>query len=91
MTVDKVLDIDALPLEPVKARAAVNRNALGNMRSKNRLLPSLLSSKTLVEQGKNFGDVELDVLQIKVILAVLLHLEQVIELEVKLQEASVTT
>lgn len=55
------------------------------MRSKNRLLPSLLSGKTFIEQGKYFGDVELDIFQIEVVLAVFLHFEQIIKLQVKFQ------
>lgn len=51
--------------------------------------PALLSGKALVEQGQDLGDVELNVFQVQVVQVVLLHLQQVVELQIKLQEASV--
>lgn len=52
-------------------------------------LPPLLPCEPLVQQRKHFRDVELDVLQVKVFLVVLLHLEQVVQFEVKLKQTSV--
>jgi hypothetical protein len=54
-------------------------------------LPSLLSCEALVEEDEDFRDIELDVLEIKVFLVVLLHLEQIVELEIQLQQSSVAT
>lgn len=54
-------------------------------------LPTLLSCESLVQEGKDLGDVELDILQIQIILIVLLHLEQIVQLEVKLKQATVTS
>lgn len=53
--------------------------------------PSLLASKSLVEQCEHFGDIELHVFEIELILVVLLHLQQVVEFEVKLQKTTVAT
>lgn len=50
-----------------------------------RNLPPLLPSKSLVEQCKDFRDVELDVFEIQLVLVILLHLKQIIELEVELE------
>lgn len=55
------------------------------------VLPPLFPRKSLVQEGEDFWYVELDILQIKFLLAVFLHLEQVIELEVKLQKTTVAT
>ena len=46
------------------------------------ILSSLLPCKSFVEQGKNFGDIELHIFQVKVVLAILLHFEQVVEFQV---------
>lgn len=54
-------------------------------------LPPLLPGKALVEQRKDLGDVELDIFQVKVVLVVLLHLEQIVELEVELEQATITS
>lgn len=43
-------------------------------------LPPLLPRETFVEQGKNLWYIELDVFEVKFILIVFLHLEEVIEL-----------
>lgn len=53
-------------------------------------LPSLLPSKSLVEQGKNLGNIELNVFQVQFVLVVLLHLEQVVELEVEFQQPPIS-
>jgi len=50
--------------------------------------PSLLSCEPLVEQGEDFRDVESDVLKIQVLLSLLLHLKQIVELEIELEKAS---
>lgn len=54
-------------------------------------LPPLFSSKPLVQQSEHLGNIELNVFEIELILVVLLHLEQVIQLKVKLQKTSVAT
>lgn len=51
--------------------------------------PPLLPSKSLVEQCKNFGNIELNVFQVQFVLVVLLHLEQVVKLEVEFQQPPV--
>lgn len=53
------------------------------------LLPPLLSSEPLVEQGQDLGDVELDIFEIEGLLVVLLHFEQIIELEVEFEQPSI--
>lgn len=50
-----------------------------------------LPCKPLIEKSQYLGNVELDVLQIKVFLAVFLHLEQVIKLQVKFKQSSSST
>ena len=45
-------------------------------------LPPLLPRKPLVQQRQDLWNIELDIFKIKRFLAVLLHLKQVIELEV---------
>lgn len=54
-------------------------------------LPSLLSRKSLVEQGKHLGYVELHVFQVKLILIILLHLKQIVQLKIEFQKTSVAT
>lgn len=49
---------------------------------------SLLPCETLIEKSQYFGNIELDILQIKVLLAVLLHLKQVVELQIKFKQSS---
>lgn len=51
-------------------------------------LPTLLARKALVEEGKHLGDIELNVFQVKVLQVVLLHLEKVVQFEVKLQQST---
>lgn len=53
--------------------------------------PAFLPREALVEQGQDLRHVELHVFQIQVFLIVLLHLEQVVEFEIKLQQATGTT
>lgn len=53
--------------------------------------PTLFASKAFVEERQYFGYVELDILKIQFILIVFLHLEQIIEFEIELQQTSVTT
>ena len=52
--------------------------------------PLLFPRKSLVEKGENLGDVELNVFEIKIFLVVSLHLEQIIELEIKLEQSTVS-
>lgn len=54
------------------------------------VLPPLLAGESLVEKGEHLGHVELDVFEVELVLVVLLHLEQVVELEVQLQEPAVS-
>lgn len=53
-------------------------------------LPALLPSEPLVQKGKNFRYVELDILEVQLVLSVLLHFQEIVELEIELQKASVT-
>ncbi len=54
-------------------------------------LPPLLPRKPLVKQRQHLGHVELHVLEVEVVLVVLLHLEQVVQLEVQLEQAAVAS
>lgn len=54
-------------------------------------LPSLLTSEALVEKSQHLGDAKLHVFQIELFLAVFLHFQKIVELEIKLQEAAVTS
>ncbi len=54
-------------------------------------LPPFLPRKALVEQCQDLGNVELDVFQIQVVLVVLLHLQEVVELEIELEETPVAS
>ena len=54
-------------------------------------LPALLASKPLVQECQNLGDIELDILKIKVLEVVFLHFQQVIEFQIKLQKSASTT
>lgn len=49
-----------------------------------RRLPPLLSCESLIKENENLWYVELDVLEVQFFLAVFLHFQQIIELEVKL-------
>lgn len=46
-------------------------------------LPALLPREALVQQCQHLWHVELDIFQVKVILIVLLHLKQIIKLEIQ--------
>jgi hypothetical protein len=52
---------------------------------------SLLPCKPLIEKSQYLGNVELNILQIKVLLAIFLHFEQVIKLQVKFKQSSSST
>ena len=54
-------------------------------------LPAFLAGEALVEEVQDLGHVELDVLEVEVLLVILLHLEQVVELEIEFEEPSVAT
>lgn len=43
-----------------------------------RYLPALLPSESLVQKGKNFWYVELDILEVQLVLSVFLHLQEII-------------
>jgi hypothetical protein len=43
-------------------------------------LPSLLSGEALIQEREDLGDVELDVFEVEFLLAVFLHLEEIVEL-----------
>ena len=53
--------------------------------------PPFLAREALVQQRQHFGDVELDVFEVEGFLVVLLHLEQIVEFEVELEQAAVPT
>jgi hypothetical protein len=48
-------------------------------------LPALLASEALIQQCQHLWYVELDVFEIKIILVIFLHFEQIIQLEVQLK------
>jgi hypothetical protein len=48
-----------------------------------RASPPLLPCEAFVEKSQDFRDIELDILEIKIFLIVLLHFKQIIELQVK--------
>ena len=54
-------------------------------------LPALLASETLIQQSQHLRHVELDVFEVEIVLVILLHLQQIIQLEIQLKQASVTT
>jgi hypothetical protein len=47
-------------------------------------LPSLLSGEALIQEREDLGYVELHVFEVEFLLAVFLHLEEIVELKVKL-------
>lgn len=51
--------------------------------SRRTYLPALLSRKPFVEQSQDLGDIELDILQVKVLEVVFLHFQKIIEFQVK--------
>lgn len=53
--------------------------------------PPLFAGKPFVEQVEHFGNVELDVFEVKVLLVVLLHLEKIVEFQVKLEESAIAS
>lgn len=54
-------------------------------------LPALFPSKSLVKKCQNLGDIKLHVFQIKIFLTVLLHLEQVVQLEIEFKKPTIAT
>lgn len=58
--------------------------------SSNGTSPSLLPSKPLVEQCKDLGDIKLNVFQVQFVLVILLHLKQIIKLEIEFEQSSVS-
>ena len=54
-------------------------------------LPTLLPSEPLVEKREDLGHVEPDVFQVEVVQFVLLHLQEVIELQVELKKAALAS
>ena len=59
--------------------------------SREESLPTLLPCESFVQQRQHLGDVELDILEIEILEVILLHLQQVIEFQVQLQEPPSTT
>ncbi len=54
-------------------------------------LPSLLAGKSLVQERKDLGHAELYVFKVQLLLSVLLHFEQIVELEIEFQQAPITS
>lgn len=54
-------------------------------------LPPLLSCKSFVQECQNLGDVELNILKVKILEIVFLHLQEIIELQIKFQQATGST
>ena len=53
--------------------------------------PPPLSREPLVQEGEDFADVELHVLEIEVLLVIFLHLKEIVKLEIQFQQASRST
>lgn len=53
-------------------------------------LPPLLSCEPLVQESEDFWYVELNILKIKIVLVVLLHLEQVVEFEIEFEQSAIS-
>ena len=53
--------------------------------------PPLFPRESLVEQCQDLGDVELHILKIQGFLIILLHLQKVVELQIELQEATISS
>ena len=69
----------------------VIRSALEDEQNRRLHLPASLPCKLLVEMDEQLRHIELHVLEIEILLAVFLHLEQVVELQVKFQQSAITT
>jgi hypothetical protein len=52
--------------------------------------PASLPREALVEQCEDFRHIELHVLQVQILLAFFLHLEQIVQLQIQLQKTPVT-
>lgn len=72
-----------------KPRSWTDGPSLHRRRVKGVVLPALLASEALIQEHEHLGNVELDVLQIQVFLVVLLHLQQIVQLQVQLEQAAV--
>lgn len=51
-------------------------------------LPAFLSRKALVEQSKDFRNVELHVFQVEIFLIIFLHLQKIVKLQVQFQQST---
>ena len=51
----------------------------------------LLSRKPLIEKGENFWHIKSDIFQFQFLLSIFLHLEQIVQLEVKFEKSASTT
>lgn len=54
------------------------------------ILPALLPCKPLIKKREHSRNVKLDILEIEIFKVVLLHLQQIVKLEVQLQKATST-
>jgi hypothetical protein len=52
-------------------------------------LPPFLARKAFVEKREHLGDVELHVLKIEILLIVFLHLQQIVEFQVKFEKSAI--
>lgn len=52
--------------------------------------PTLLSREPAVQKVENLGDIELDVFEVEVFLIVLLHLKQIVKLEIEFKKATIS-
>lgn len=77
------------PELPQTTALVTSRSA--NLTHTRSILPPLLPREPLVEQREYLGYVELHVLKIEVVLVVLLHLQQIVKLEIQLEQATIPT
>jgi hypothetical protein len=64
-------------------------HALTPCRTAETALPSLLPREALIQQHQHLTDIKLDILEIQILLVVFLHLQQIIKLEIKLEQAAI--
>jgi hypothetical protein len=53
-------------------------------------LPPFLPGESLIQKGKNFRHVELDIFEVQLFLSIFLHFQKIVELEIELQKATIT-
>ena len=51
-------------------------------------LPAFFPCESFVQKSKDFCDIELNIFKVKIVLVVLLHLKEVVKLQIKLKQPS---